>query len=571
MVRLRIARASIIFIFSFLVLGLFNLQIKSGRKFRELSNKNCIRLLPQEGSRGRIFDRQGNIIVDNELCYDLMVIPQGQREVDKVINRLSQILGVSLKDLKNKFKSGFVGAFLPVAVAKNIGIHKAITLEELKPDVGGIIIQPRPQRRYPYARLVSHVLGYLSEIDRGRLVKLADYGYKTRDIVGFGGVEEKYDYYLRQEEGGFSVEVDHQGRFTRVLGFKPPKNGKDIQLTLDLKIQKIVEENLGERIGCVIIMDPYSGEIMALASSPNFNPSVFVKRANYSINNLLHNPDAPLINRSFNAVYPAGSVFKLIVATAALETGKFNPSRIFFCTGNIQIGNQEFSCWDKHNEQNLLEAITHSCNVFFYRTGLLLGGQIIHDWANKFGFGKVTSIDLPFEASGFVPSPLWKKVYRLRNWFDGDTVNLSIGQGELLVTPLQITRMMAVFANRGFLVNPYIVKSIDGRDISNYQKKITSLDIKESTIDYIRKGLRSVVSNPTGTANVLSGLSVPVAGKTGTAQAPPGQPHAWFTGFFPFQEPKFVICVFLEHGGPGYVASALAKRIIEEMIQEGLI
>jgi len=208
----------------------------------------------------------------------------------------------------------------------------------------------------------------------------------------------------------------------------------------------------------------------------------------------------------------------------------------------MQVGRGEFSCWDKHEAQDLLDAITHSCNVFFYRTGLLLGAQTIHDFAIKFGLGKVTSVDLPYEESGFVPSPLWRKIYRFKNWFDGDTVNLSIGQGELLVTPLQIIRMMAVFANRGFLVNPYIVKSIDGRDVSLYQKRITPLSIKESTIDYIRKGLRSVVSDSRGTGSNLSTLSVSVAGKTGTAQVPPRQPHAWFSGFFPFQNPKFVIC-----------------------------
>jgi penicillin-binding protein 2 len=218
-----------------------------------------------------------------------------------------------------------------------------------------------------------------------------------------------------------------------------------------------------------------------------------------------------------------------------------------------------------------MDAITHSCNVFFYRTGLLVGAQLIHDYALKFGFARATSIELPYEESGFVPSPLWKKIYKFKNWFDGDTANLSIGQAELLVTPLQIARMMAVFANRGRLVTPYIVKAIDGQDFSLSQKKISVLPLKESTIDYIRQGLRNVVADPSGTANVLSSLSVAVAGKTGTAQAPPGQSHAWFVGFFPFKHPKFVICVFLERGGPGYAASVLTKQIIEEMIEGGLI
>jgi penicillin-binding protein 2 len=231
----------------------------------------------------------------------------------------------------------------------------------------------------------------------------------------------------------------------------------------------------------------------------------------------------------------------------------------------------EFSCWDTHNTNNLIGAIKHSCNVFFYRTGLLVGAQNIYDYALKLGFSRPAAIDLPYEVGGFVPSPLLRKIYRFKNWFEGDTANLAIGQGELLVTPLQITRMMAVFANRGTLVTPYVVKAVDGKDISTLRKKTIALSLKESTINYIRQGLRSVVSDPHGTANILSDLPVSIAGKTGTAQVPRGQPHGWFVGFFPFQEPKLVICVFLEHGGSGYASSVVAKQIIENIFKEGLI
>lgn len=568
--RTKVVNWTVIFIFLFLVLSLFNFQIIQSKRFKDLSDKNCIRLLPQEGSRGRILDRQGNIIVGNSISYDVMILPQEDKQIDKTLVTVSGILGISFKDLKDTFRKEFIAPFAPIAIAKNIDIKKAIALEELKPDLAGIIIQPHPQRAYPYASLASHLLGYLSEIDRWRLTRLADYGYKTKDIVGFGGVEEKYDYYLRQEEGGLSMEVDHRGRFMRVLGFRPPRSGKDIQLTLDLKIQRIVEDNLGDRKGSVILMDPYSGEIIAMASRPNFNPSVFVNKSDSAIHKLLDNPDAPLINRATSSAYPAGSVFKLVVATAALETGKLNLSTTFFCPGSIHIGAWEFSCWDKHNQQNLMGAITHSCNVFFYRTGLLVGAQFIHDYALKLGFSRPTLIDLPYEAGGFVPHPLWRRIYKFRNWFDGDTANLAIGQGDLLVTPLQITRMMGVFANRGILVNPYVVKSIDGRDISIYHKNV-HLPLKESTIDYIRRALRNVVSDAGGTGNILSGLAVSVAGKTGTAQVSRGQPHGWFIGFFPFKNPRFVICVFLEHAGSGQASCILTKQIIETLISEGLI
>jgi penicillin-binding protein 2 len=569
--RTKVASSIVIFIFLFLGLSLLNLQIINSKIYKDLSNKNCIKLLSQTGARGRILDDQGNVIVGNKLSYKVMILPQETDGIDSLLVAVSKILDTNPQDLKYKFKNGFIAPFAPIVIAENIDMIKAIALEELKLDFPGMLIQPYPQRAYPYGRLASHIIGYLNEIDRWRLTELEDYGYKTKDTVGFGGVEEKYDYYLRQEEGGLSVQVDGRGRFVRVLGFKPPRDGKDIQLTLDLKIQKIVQENLEGRIGSVILMDPSSGEIKALANSPDFNPLAFVNKSNSSIANLLDSPEAPLVNRAIGGVYPAGSVFKLVVAAAALETGKINLSTTFFCPGSIHIGAQEFSCWNTHNSENLMDAITHSCNIFFYRTGLLLGAQLIHDYALKFGFSRVTSIDIPYEASGFVPSPLWRRIYKFKNWFNGDTVNLSIGQGDLLVTPIQMARMMAVFANKGWLVTPYLVKAIDGRDISNSKTKITRIPIKESTIAYIRGALKNVVSDPDGTANILSGLTVSVAGKTGTVQVSRGQPHAWFVGFFPYRNPKFVICVFLEHGGSGQASCALTKQIIEALISGGLV
>ena len=235
------------------------------------------------------------------------------------------------------------------------------------------------------------------------------------------------------------------------------------------------------------------------------------------------------------------------------------------------MGREKFKCWGKHGQQNLTEAIAHSCNVFFYKSGLLAGAQNLHDYALKLGLSKTTSFELPYEAAGFIPSPLWRKINKLQNWYDGDTANFAIGQGEVLVTPLQMARMMAAFANGGFLPAPYIVKAVDGRDLSSLQQKFTRLPFKKNTLGHIRKGLEEVVADREGTGNVLSGAGTPVAGKTGTAQAPPAQAHAWFTGYFPIEKPKFVICVFLENGGPGYYACIIARQIIEAMNGEGLI
>jgi penicillin-binding protein 2 len=571
MIRDKILVGIVTSIFILLIFGLLNLEVIHGSRYRQMGIKNCVRLIPQNGSRGRIFDRNNQVIADSCLSYDLMILPQDAEEQDKIIRAAAKILGKSEKELRRTFRSNYISVSVPVVIARNIKVKDAIALEELKVDLPAITVQPNPLRHYPYGKLASHILGYVGEIDHWRLTKLQDYGYNSKDIVGFGGVEEKYDYYLRQEEGGTSFEVDHRGKLIRTLGFRPPVNGKDIQLTIDIRIQKIVEDSLGDRRGAVVILDPYSGEIIALASSPGFKPEVFAQKNNSLVAQLVSDSSSPLVNRAISSAYPAGSVFKVIVAAAGLENKKIKTSTSFLCQGFLRVGGREFKCWNTHGLQDLAGALQHSCNVYFYKIGLAVGAQSLYDYALRFGLSKITAIELPYEVSGFIPSPVWRKINRFKKWFDGDTANLSIGQGDVAVTPIQIARMMAVFANNGYLVTPSLIKSIDGRDMSRMRRKAEKLNLRQSTIDGIREGLRRVTSEEGGTGSVFSDLSVTVAGKTGTAQAPPGQPHAWFVGYFPYKDPKYVMCVLLEHGGPGYYSCVVGKQIISEMIKEGLI
>lgn len=560
----------VIFMFIALLAGLFNLDLLQGSKFRKLSDSNCIRLISQLGARGNILDRNGEVIVNNKISYDVMVLPQDLSQIGPVLTKISRILGISTNELNAAFKKNFISASVPVTVASNIELKKAVALGEYKAEEPSIIIAPKPLRNYPYGALACHIIGYVNEIDRWRLTKLEDYGYKTKDIVGFGGVEEKYDYYLRQEEGGLSVEVNHRGKFMRVLGFQAPRNGKDVQLTIDLNIQKAAEEALSGKKGSAILMDAQSGEILALANYPNFNPAVFVNQRS-KISRLFNNPDSPLVNRAIGSSYPPASIFKIVGSAAGLELKKINLSTTYVCSGSTMVGRRKFACWDTHGPQDIYQALAHSCDIFFYKTGLLMGAQSIHDYALKLGLGRTMGFELPYEVSGFIPSPLWRKINRFQNWFDGDTANLSIGQGDCLVTPLQATNMIAPFANGGYLLNPYIVKAIGGLDLSAKKKKLTAVNFRKSTLDVVTKGLRRVVSDKEGTGNVLSSLPVAVAGKTGTAQVTRGATHAWFVGFFPYENPKFIICVFLEHGGSGHAAVVCAKKIIEEMSLKGLI
>ncbi|HNW39925.1 MAG TPA: penicillin-binding protein 2 [Candidatus Omnitrophota bacterium] len=571
MERKSILNLIVICMFAVLVCGILNLSLLQGVKFRRLSDSNCIRLISQSGSRGNILDRNGKVIVDNKISYDVMILPQDLNHLDQILGLIGRIIGIEVKELKANFKKNFISSSVPVTVATNIKLSDAILLGERKIEQPSIIVTPKPLRHYPYGALASHVIGYVNEIDRWRLTKLEDYGYKTKDIVGFGGVEEKYDYYLRQEEGGLSVEVNHRGKFMRVLGFAPPRNGKDVMLTLDLGIQKIVEENLDGRKGSVVLLDPFSGEILAMANYPNFNPAVFVSKRAKQIAGLFNDPDAPLINRAISSSYPPASMFKVVLASVGLELKKINQTTTFVCQGSTMVGARKFSCWDTHGPEDIFRAIAHSCDVFFYKTGLLSGAQNIHDYALKLGLGHTLGFDLSGETAGFIPSPLWRKLNKFQNWYDGDTANLSIGQGDCLMTPLQAANLLAVFANRGYLLTPYIVKSVGGLDLSAKKRRITAVPFKKSTFETINRGLARVVSDSQGTGNALASLPVKVAGKTGTAQVSRGATHAWFVGFFPADKPKYVICVFLENGGPGHAACIVAKQIIEAMNTQGLI
>ncbi len=566
--RIKILSFLLALVFSLLLLRIFNLQILQAKKLRQLSDQNSIRLIEQEGGRGVIYDRNQQVIAGNSLAYDLMILPQDRQQVDQALSRAAAISGLSAEELKRRFKSGYTASFVPVTLIKNISLKKAIALGELKTEYSCLVIQPHPLRSYPAGELACHVIGYLGEIDHWRLTKLKDYGYKTKDIVGFGGIEEKFDYYLRQKDGALSVEVDHKGKFIRLLGFKPPEDGKDIQLALDIRIQKIAEEALGERKGSVILMDPYSGEILTLASHPAFVPGIFLAGQAKSPQSF---SNSALVNRAISSSYAPGSVFKLVTATAGLETRKINLATTYFCPGKLRVGNRDFACWDIHNQENLAAAIARSCNVFFYKTGLLAGPQALHDYAVRFGLAKATGIDLPYEISGFVPDPLWKKISRLQGWYDGDTANFAIGQGDLLVTPIQISRLVAAFANQGVLVTPYLVKSIAGVNVEASRRKQVKAAIKKEIINYVRKDMLGTIKDHNGTANILAVLPVSIAGKTGTAQAGPSRSHGWFAGFFPYENPQYVICVFLENNGSGHMASILAKQIIQGMIDQKLL
>jgi len=567
--RIKFFKLILFALFIFLGGYIFYLQVIQGNYYRYLSKSNSIRIIPEEGARGRILDRNSNVLVDNYLSFDVLILTRDMLDKDKTFKKLSEILNVPEVDLRRRFSLRYFAPFSPVKIAENIDRQQAIKLEMFNQQLPGVMLRTTPKRNYPYGGLAAQTIGYLGEIDYWRLTKLESYGYKAGDMVGYGGVEERYDYYLRATEGGLQVEVDHRGRFKRALGYKHPVNGKDVQLSLNLILQKIAEEALAGHNGAVVVMDPLSGEILAMANYPGFNPDAFLEKSPSILQKIFTDPEAPLLNRCIGAALQPGSVFKVITAISGLSTGKIEPVTTNYCPGSMRVGRRVFSCWNTHGVQNLFQAIAHSCDVYFYHTGLAAGPQALSDFALKFGLGKASGIDLPEEASGNIPSPAART--KKQGWYDGDTANFSIGQGEVLTTPLQLARVMAIFANGGYLVAPYIIKSVGGKDVSASRRKIIQVPVSKYHISTVRKALRGVVSDEHGTADTLNLSKVAVAGKTGTAEAPPRQPHSWFAGFFPFDSPRYAICVFLEHGGSSHYAVMIAKIIIERMLEEGLL
>lgn len=555
--RLKVVNAVILSSFFILIAGLGYLQLIRGDFYYKLSEENRIRLLPLRGLRGKIFDRRGRPLATNRLSFDVALIPQELANPKSTFKKLGELTGGVPEHFRQSLNSGYTAPFVPITILKNIDQKKAFVLEEWKPELSGILVQSKPQRYYPYREIVSHITGYLGEIGPGELKRGKRYGYQIKDLIGRAGIEGSFDEYLRGKNGGMQLEVDNRGRHVRTLGFRRPEKGKDIYLTVDIDLQKRLSQLLKGKKGAAIVLNPQNGEVLSLVDSPDYNPNLFIEgRDVQALRKILHNPDSPLLNRAIYGIYPAGSIFKIVVAAAGLESKKITPHTRLFCPGRYKVGNEEFLCWDLdgHGWQTITEALTNSCNVFFYKLGMLLGPELISEYAAKFGLGEITGIDLPGEAKGLVPNKNWKRKVEKSRWYDGDTVNFSIGQGSLLVTPLQVARMISVIANGGYLIKPYLVKKIDTLEVATPRLKRVKLSRKN--IEIIKKGLEGVVNEPWGTGYRAKVEGLELIAKTGTAQVKRGKSHAWFGGFSPKNNPRISFVIFLEHGGSGGAEAA---------------
>lgn len=559
-VESRVARLwAVAVVFLGLVLfNLFRMQILQGEEYRELSEKNRLRVRLLEAPRGRILDRSGEAIADSRLSFNCSFFPQEARKhLDANFRVLSPILGEERATLKTRYLKAKPGQYGTILVAEDISVEQAMQIEERLDELAGVLVETRPIREYPAGEAVAHLTGYTGPQTETETEWLADAGYGPSDWIGKTGLEAAYETYLHGKSGGLQMEVNSRGRLVRALGVREPREGKDVELAIDAGLQEEAYKLLDGRKGAVVVLDARDGGVLALVSSPAFNPNLFASSAGRKmVGEYFTDEHSPMLNRAVQSAYPLGSVFKIFTALAALGQKKITPATRFSCAGHLVVGGNKFGCWKEggHGSQDLVEALAHSCDVYFYRTGLAVGPDSIRAMARLFGFDEKLGIDLPGERKGHVPSREWKKKKKRGGWYDGDTANFAIGQGFLQVTPLQAAAAVAA-AGTGELVRPHLVQKIDGVPVVSRHASAVPVPLKD--LEDVRKGLLQVVQSDTGTGKAARVPGVIIAGKTGTAETGPGKPtHAWFAGYAPADKPQIAMCVFLEGGGHGGVEAA---------------
>ncbi|MBD3271810.1 MAG: penicillin-binding protein 2, partial [Elusimicrobia bacterium] len=492
-----------------------------------------------------------------------------------VVQTLERILDVSHEKLM-ALLSGTKKSSVVVKIADEISRKAMFSILEQRPNLPGVTITSEPMRHYPYHAWGSHMLGHLGEISQQELSTRSVDGYKQGDIIGKSGIESVYDYYLKGKPGGMQLEVDATGRSQRILYDIPSIPGNNVVLNIDRYIQDAAETMFRKSnfAGAAVAIDPWSGKVLALVSSPNYDPNLFLKPLDPETKQeLFFSEENFMFNRALSGQYALGSVFKIIPVIAGMETGSPLIHETVRCKGKFKLGRQEFKCWKKHGVVDLLEAVTHSCNVYFYQLGLSATLTPLVKYSRLFGLGEENGIDLPGEKSGLMPDAGWKKKNMKEIWYDGDTVNLSIGQGFLLVTPLQAACLAAAVASRGKLYRAYLLDKITNPNgdvmVSGKHHLIRHIHLSTECWDMLDRSLVNVVEAGTGRACRIPGLII--AGKTGTVQNPHGLDHAWFVAYasLPDEKPRIACAVLVEHGEHGSTAAApIAREMIRAAFPE---
>jgi penicillin-binding protein 2 len=588
--RARLLYVILTLAFLTLVSRLVFLQIIQGERYTFLSENNRIRIKRVPGTRGMIYDREGQLLVDSRPSFDLIFVPEDSESPEATLRLLARYLrrdeGEILKTFEeNKSRA----AFDELVIGRDIEWSEIVAVEAHQLDLPGVSLRARPRRSYVDGPMAAHVLGYLGEINQKQLKILKEQGYVIGDEIGQYGLERRWEELLRGQSGGQQVEVDALGRRVRVLHEVTDVPGYTVHLTLDRQLQETAYEALKGKQGTIVALDVRNGAILVLASTPAFDPNAFargIKAEEWS--GLIKDQLRPLSNRAIQGQYPPGSTFKIIMSIAGLEEGVIQPESSIQDPGFYTFGNRSFRDWKKggHGTVNLHKAIVESCDTYFYQLGPKLGVDRIAKWARAFGLGEKTGVVLDDEKSGTIPDTEWKRKRFRQPWFPGETVSVAIGQGYVTVTPLQLANMMAAVANGGKLYRPYLVnkvESVDGATVREYGPElIRTIELKPDTLKRVHEALADVVNGAGGTGGAARSQLLTIAGKTGTAQVVEmkggyvkteqltyfNRDHAWFVSYAPVDNPQIAIAVLVEHGGHGGDAAApMAKKVFEKFIE----
>jgi penicillin-binding protein 2 len=567
--RVDIVRYAFLGSFAILALGLFQTQVVRGRYYQQISESNRIRLIRLESARGRIFDRNQIPLATNRISYNVYVIPEDFNPEDLPI--LSQLLDLAPNEIRLRMTQKRHLAFTPSLIKEDIEKKVAMKLEERRPKFGGIFIQAQFIRSYPQKELGAHTVGYIGKISRSEYQNKDQSVYHFNSWIGRSGIENVRDGDLRGEDGGRQLEVDARGVPIRLLSEKNPIAGKDVYLTVDVELESRIEKILGDKKGAILVMDLKTGDLLSMVSKPQFDPNAFVMpNRNAERLEIIGSEERMLLDRSRKGLYPPGSVFKLVTAMAALENNLITPHTTFNCPGYFQFNSKSrrFKCWfhEGHGNVDLYTALERSCNVYFYQVGRLLGVKRLAAYARILGFGSQVPLELP-TSGGLVPDEDWKQKHYNEKWYPGETISFAIGQSYLLTSPLQILKLVSAIATDGQVIEPRIVRHVGPLPIDLNDKNATwkrkNLNVKRETFKVLRQGMLQAVQSDKGTAQLARVEFGKLAAKTGTAQAPPGDAHAWFGGFYPFHQPEIAVVVFVERGTSGGVTAAtLAKKVV---------
>jgi penicillin-binding protein 2 len=579
------------FVFFILLVQLVNLQLLKGKEYKTKSRMNMENYIPIPAPRGEIYDRnfkagiKNVVIVSNRPSFNITTIPANfkkEEDLHKTLRMLSRFSSISFEDVIDDISGR--NPWERITIREDIDFDTIVKLASHEDKFPYITWEDATVRVYNFKNLFSHIIGYTGSISRKEYKKLKKFGYKHYQKIGKAGLEKEYDTILRGADGYVRRIVDVRSRIEgEEIGLHPVA-GSNLILTVDYEIQRVAYDAMGERSGAVIVIKPSTGEVLSIVSKPDFDPNLIISKNNIKIiEGLQNNSNRPFLNRAIQSRYPPASTFKLNTAIAALEEEKWQPERTLYCPGKYVLKgyiDRDFYCYAFHGFSNLEQAIAKSCSVYFYQLGYKIGPTMILKYAKYFGLGDLTGIDLPGEISGFIPSKKWKLKTFGQTWFDGDTLNLSIGQGFLAITPIELANFLCGIVNKGVIFKPRLLKEIRTPDnkLIRVQKpeKIKEIPLSPLTINSVKNGMRLSVKS--GTSAGLSGLRVAVAGKTGTAQTRSKRldkftQHAWFIGYAPFEGPvdrSVVVVVLIEYGIAGAATAVpVAGRIFSRLMSLG--